>query len=100
MAQCLLPHGSAPAIALLPGAVMFAVVAQTFHLVTVYYLAGKIESSSELYGDLGGVAVMLLGLYMLCRVLVGSATWSRSRREPRRGRAGARFGLLCDDPER
>jgi uncharacterized BrkB/YihY/UPF0761 family membrane protein len=73
VASWLLPHGDAPAIALLPGAVLFAVVEQVFHLVTAYYLAGKVESSSQLYGDLGTVATLLLGLYILCRAMIAAA---------------------------
>jgi uncharacterized BrkB/YihY/UPF0761 family membrane protein len=77
-ASCVLPHGDAPAVALLPGAVLFAVVVQTFHLVTTYYLAGRVESSSQLYGDLGAVATLLLGLYILCRALIAAAILNAS----------------------
>jgi uncharacterized BrkB/YihY/UPF0761 family membrane protein len=72
-ASCVLPHGDAPALALLPGAVLFAVIIQTFHLVSAYYLAKKVESASQLYGDLGAVATLLLGLYILCRALIAAA---------------------------
>jgi uncharacterized BrkB/YihY/UPF0761 family membrane protein len=62
-----------PWSALVPGALLFATGAQLLHLVTVFYLVGKLESSSELYGALGGAAAVLLWLFLIGRVVVGSA---------------------------
>jgi hypothetical protein len=92
----LLPHGSAPWYRLIPGAVFLGIGTQLLHLVTVYYLAHKIESASELYGGLGVAATLLLGLYLVSRLIVGAAVlnatlWDRSRlrNEVRRSEAAS-----------
>ena len=71
--------------ALLPGALLFAFGAQCLHLLTVFYLAGKLQHSSELYGALGGAAAVLLWLFLIGRLVVGSAVlnatlWERRQR--------------------
>ncbi len=58
---------------LLPGAVFVAVGAETLHLFTVYFLADRLASSSELYGALGLAGTMLFYLYLLGRIVVWSA---------------------------
>jgi uncharacterized BrkB/YihY/UPF0761 family membrane protein len=69
-----LPHGDAPWTALVPGALVFAVGTQILHVVTVYYVAHKVASSSDLYGPIG-VAVALLGwAYLFGRLTVAAAT--------------------------
>lgn len=91
-ASLLLPHADAPWTRLLPGAVFVGVGSQVVHLVSVVYLSGKIESASQLYGGLGFAATLLLGLYLLSRLIVGSAVlnaalWQRAqaRRETSMG---------------
>ena len=84
-----LPHGEAPIVRLLPGALFFAVGAQILHLVNVYYLAGRIESSSELYGGLGFAATLLLGLYLVSRLIVGSAVLNATLWERAQAKASA-----------
>jgi uncharacterized BrkB/YihY/UPF0761 family membrane protein len=37
---------------------------------TVYYLSAKLERSPKLYGTLGASTVVLLGLYLMARVIV------------------------------
>ena len=69
----LLPHADAPWWALLPGSVVVALGVQLVHLVTVYYLTGKLQNSSELYGSLGAAAAVLLWLYLVARLLVTGA---------------------------
>jgi len=59
--------------ALVPGALLFAFGAQCLHLLTVFYLADKLQHSSELYGALGGAAAVLLWLFLIGRLVVGSA---------------------------
>ena len=81
-ASIVLPHGDAPWVRLIPGAVLLGVGTQVIHLVNVLYLAHKIEKSSELYGGLGVAASLLLGLYLIARLVVASAIlnatlWSR-----------------------
>jgi uncharacterized BrkB/YihY/UPF0761 family membrane protein len=86
VASVLLPRApGAPWTALIPGALLFAAGAQLLHLLTVFYLAGKLQHSSELYGALGGAAAVLLWLFLIGRIIVGSAVlnatlWERRRR--------------------
>ena len=84
-ASYLLPHGDVGWRRLVPGALLVAVGAQAMHLVVVYYLARKLERSSELYGSLGTASALLLGLYMVGRLLVAApmlnATLDKRRRD-------------------
>jgi uncharacterized BrkB/YihY/UPF0761 family membrane protein len=73
-----LPHGEASYLALIPGAILFAAGVQAMHLVTVYYLARRITSASELYGTLGVAAALLLGLYFVGRLIIVSAEFSEA----------------------
>jgi uncharacterized BrkB/YihY/UPF0761 family membrane protein len=73
LVSLLLPHRDVPWYWLLPGALLTAVGVQILHLFTVFYLAGKLDSSSQLYGGLGAAATILLWLYLLGRLIVGSA---------------------------
>jgi uncharacterized BrkB/YihY/UPF0761 family membrane protein len=80
----LLPHGDAPWTRLVPGAIVIALGVQLLHLVTVYYLVGRVHSSSELYGGLGAAATILLWLYLIGRISVAAAVvnaifWERIR---------------------
>jgi uncharacterized BrkB/YihY/UPF0761 family membrane protein len=84
VASLRLPHADCPWTALVPGAVLFSAGAQVLHLVTVYYLTGKLQSSSELYGALGAAAAVLLWLFFIGRLIVASALlnatlWERGR---------------------
>jgi uncharacterized BrkB/YihY/UPF0761 family membrane protein len=79
-----LPHPDIPWTALIPGALLVAVGAQVIHVVTVYYLSPKISRSSEVYGPLGLAAVLLLWIYIISRLVVGSAElnaviWNRRK---------------------
>jgi uncharacterized BrkB/YihY/UPF0761 family membrane protein len=75
-----LPHGDAPYAALIPGALIFGAGIQALHLVTVYYLARRVTSASELYGTLGVAAALLLGLFIIGRLIVVSAELNQSIR--------------------
>jgi uncharacterized BrkB/YihY/UPF0761 family membrane protein len=68
-----LPHGDASYVALIPGALVFGAGIQAMHLVTVYYLSRRLTNASELYGSLGAAAALLLGLYIVGRLVVVSA---------------------------
>lgn len=79
-----LPHPDVPAVALLPGAVLMGAASQAMSLVNTLYLGPKLSKASELYGDLGSAAVLLLGLYILSRAVVAAAMldaamWTRHR---------------------
>lgn len=70
----LLPHDpEAGARDLLPGAVLVGFGAWLLHAFSVYFLAHRVSSASELYGSLGVAAALLAWLYLLGRLLVASA---------------------------
>jgi membrane protein len=82
--EWLLPHGDAPWQALIPGAVLVAVGMEIVHLGTVLFLAGRIEHASATYGSFGAALTLLVWLYIISRVIVGSAMlnaslWHRSQ---------------------
>jgi uncharacterized BrkB/YihY/UPF0761 family membrane protein len=73
-ASLLLPHDPAASWThLLPGAVLVGSGIWILHAVSVYFLANRIVSASEMYGSLGVAAALLAWLYILGRLLVGSA---------------------------
>ena len=81
-ASMFLPHSDAPWNALIPGAIVAGAGVQILHLVTVYYLSGKLKSSSQLYGALGSAAAVLLWMYFIGYIIVAAATvnatlWTR-----------------------
>lgn len=81
----LLPHGDAPWTALVPGAVLVGVSIEALRVVTIYYIADKVNSSSSLYGGLGAAAALLTWFYMLSRACVAAAVlnatlWDRRTR--------------------
>jgi membrane protein len=83
----LLPHREVPWTALMPGAALFAVGVQAVYLLSIFWIAGKIENASALYGALGSAAAILLWLYLFGRVIVASAVlnvtlWERSHAAP------------------
>jgi uncharacterized BrkB/YihY/UPF0761 family membrane protein len=57
---------------LLPGAVLVGISLTAIHLFVIYYLSGKLERSPNLYGTLGAATVVLLGLYLIARVVVSA----------------------------
>lgn len=57
---------------LLPGAVLVGCGITAIHVFTVYYLAGKLERSPKLYGTLGAATVVLVGLFLIARVIVSA----------------------------
>jgi uncharacterized BrkB/YihY/UPF0761 family membrane protein len=69
----LLPHGDAPWTALVPGAILVGIGLEVLHLVTVYYVAGKLSSSSDLYGPLGAAVALLGWAYLFGRLTVAAA---------------------------
>jgi uncharacterized BrkB/YihY/UPF0761 family membrane protein len=82
----LLPHRGG-LLSLLPGAALVAVGVEVLHLVTVYYVSRKLWAFSDRYGALGASVVILGWLYLLGRLVVGSAAldaavWRRRQRRP------------------
>jgi uncharacterized BrkB/YihY/UPF0761 family membrane protein len=97
----LLPHPSGITWrSQLPGAVLAAAGLTALHVFVVYYLSGKLERSPKLYGTLGAATVVLLGLYLIARVLVSAmflnATLAHARGSPDAGddEAQAAFDAL------
>jgi uncharacterized BrkB/YihY/UPF0761 family membrane protein len=80
-----LPRRDATWIGLLPGAVFFAVGLEIVGAVAAFFIVPEAESKQGTYGSLGLAAALLLGLFFLSRVVVGSAVvnatlWERRSR--------------------
>jgi len=89
LVSMLLPHGTAPWRALVPGAAMVAIALGAMHLVSSYYIPHKLSSTSQLYGALGVAATVMTWLFLACRLIVAAAVlnaqlWERGRILPRR----------------
>jgi membrane protein len=81
-----LPHDpGAGWLALLPGAVLVGLGAWGLHVVSVYYLARRVASASELYGSLGVAAAILVWLYLIGRLVVAAAMLNATLWERRSG---------------
>jgi uncharacterized BrkB/YihY/UPF0761 family membrane protein len=84
-----LPAPDVPWTAFLPGAVLLGVGLEVLHVFTVYFLADKLASSSELYGGLGLAATLLFYLFLIGRGVIWAAelnavVWEiRSRPAPK-----------------
>jgi uncharacterized BrkB/YihY/UPF0761 family membrane protein len=74
----LLPHGDADWTALLPGAALVGVGILALHMVTVYYVAGRVGSASQLYGPIGAAVAILGWTYLVGRLTVASAVLNAS----------------------
>jgi uncharacterized BrkB/YihY/UPF0761 family membrane protein len=84
-AMSMLPHGSAPWLALVPGAVLAGLGMIFVQLMVTFYLAPRLERSPQLYGALGAATVLLLWLYIVARLIVSAAflnatLWDRRHR--------------------
>jgi len=84
-----LPHHGARWTALIPGAIVFGLCAEVLQLVAVYLLAPYALEKEGTYGALGLAAGLMLGLFFVSRIMVGSAVvnatlWERktARLEP------------------
>jgi uncharacterized BrkB/YihY/UPF0761 family membrane protein len=82
-----LPHRDAPWWALLPGAALFALGVEVLHAVIVYFLTPYALAKQGTYGALGMAAALLLGLFLISRLVVGAAVlnatlWERRLRSP------------------
>jgi uncharacterized BrkB/YihY/UPF0761 family membrane protein len=68
-----MPHRDVPRRALVPGAALMALGVQGLHLFTAYYLAGRAERATSVYGAIGAALVILLWLFILARLVMGGA---------------------------
>ena len=80
-----LPRRDAPWAALLPGALVFAIGLEIVSAVVAFFIVPEAESKQGTYGSLGLAAALLLGLFFLSRLVVGSAVvnatlWERRSR--------------------
>jgi uncharacterized BrkB/YihY/UPF0761 family membrane protein len=83
-----------PWTALMPGAIVFGVGMEILHLVTVYWIADRLEHKTDTYGAIGFALALLLWAYLLGRLITSAAVinetlWSRDQ-ERRRARAAVR----------
>lgn len=69
----------------LPGAVLVGFGLTGIHLFVVYYLSDKLERSPKLYGTLGASTVVLVGLFLVARVIVASMFLNATLHERRAG---------------
>jgi uncharacterized BrkB/YihY/UPF0761 family membrane protein len=79
-----LPHRDAAWKELVPGAVFFAVAALVLGLATTTFLAPYASSREGTYGALGLAAALLLGLYLMSRIVVATAVVNAVLAERRR----------------
>jgi len=83
-----LPHAPCPASALIPGALLMAVGADVLQLLTTYWIGHLVARKTSTYGAVGIALAVLLWVYILGRIMVGSAGLNAAlwyRRENRRG---------------
>jgi uncharacterized BrkB/YihY/UPF0761 family membrane protein len=80
-----LPHRDAPWTALIPGAAVFALGLELFHAVIVYVITPWAIAKQGTYGALGVAAALLVGLFLISRLVVEAAVvnatlWERRAR--------------------
>jgi uncharacterized BrkB/YihY/UPF0761 family membrane protein len=68
-----LPHRDAPWTALIPGALLFGLGVQALNLFAAYVLTPWALSKQGTYGALGLSAALLLGLFLISRLVVAGA---------------------------
>jgi uncharacterized BrkB/YihY/UPF0761 family membrane protein len=69
-----LPHApAAPPRALVPGAVLIAIGADVLQLLTTYWIGHLVARKTNTYGAVGVALAVLLWVYVLGRIIVGSA---------------------------
>ncbi len=78
-----LPHRDAVRRALVPGALLFGFGLEALHIVAAYVIAPYAASKQGTYGSLGIAAALLLGLFLISRLVVASAVlnatlWQRA----------------------
>ncbi|MBV8431539.1 MAG: YihY/virulence factor BrkB family protein [Solirubrobacterales bacterium] len=68
-----LPHALAPGQSLIPGAVLMAIGADVLQLLTTYWIGYLVARKTNTYGAVGIALAVLLWVYILGRIIVGSA---------------------------
>ncbi len=77
-----LPHRDATWQALIPGAILMGVGLEVVHVATAYFIAPQAASKQGTYGSLGIAAALLLGLFLISRLITATAVlnatlWNR-----------------------
>ncbi len=63
---------------LVPGGLLIGVGFEVMHAFSAFFLVHRLSSASQLYGDLGAAATLLLWTYLLARILIGATTVNRA----------------------
>ena len=82
-----LPHRDAPWTALIPGALVVALGMELFNAVTAYVITPWALAKQGTYGALGVAAALLVGLFLVSRLVVASAVVNATLWERRSGPA-------------
>jgi uncharacterized BrkB/YihY/UPF0761 family membrane protein len=93
-----LPHPSVPARALIPGAVLVAVGADVLQLLTTYWIGNLVARKTSTYGAVGIALAVLLWVYVLGRIMVGSAGLNAALYYRQRNRTGPTGRVEIADP--
>ena len=81
-----LPHRGVAWTELIPGAVLFGLGVEVLHVVSAYFIAPYAISKQGTYGALGVAAALLVGLFLISRLVVATAVLNATLSE-RRARA-------------
>jgi uncharacterized BrkB/YihY/UPF0761 family membrane protein len=68
-----LPHAPVAGYQLIPGAALVAVGTEVLHLLTTYWIGHLVARKSHTYGAIGIALAVLVWVYVLGRIIVGSA---------------------------
>jgi uncharacterized BrkB/YihY/UPF0761 family membrane protein len=90
IASIRLPHAGAPIRALVPGALLVAAGIEAIQLCTTLVVAEQVERASATYGSLGVAFAILVWLFVVSRVMVGSAMLNAALWERRHHAGGER----------
>ena len=84
-----LPHRGTSWTALLPGAILFGIGIEALQVVIAYFIAPYALAKQGTYGALGVAAALLVGLFLISRLVVGAAVMNATlaERQARRGSA-------------
>ena len=85
-----LPHRGSSWRSLVPGALLFGIGIELLQLVGAYVIAPWAITKRGTYGALGAAAALLLGLYLMSRLVVGTAVVNATLWELRRDEAADR----------
>ena len=86
-----LPHAPVPPRALIPGALLMAAWVDVLQLLTTYWIGHLVARKTNTYGAVGIALAVLLWVYILGRIVVGSAGLNAAlwHRRQNRGDLGA-----------